>query len=167
MAGGIQTQVNVVAAPFVAGDFASANPRASVLAGAGGLVAGAAGVSIGRFAWLSYATADGDNAPATVNSFGSGPVAGFVHREQQGLITAYLADAGMLVPAGFPVTLFSAGDFAVTNSGTTQAVPGQYAYANYANGLVTFAAAGASSRPLSGRSRLIEPTGRGGGSARP
>ena len=37
-------------APAVAGDFASANPRAATVSPEGGFVAGAAGVTVGRFA---------------------------------------------------------------------------------------------------------------------
>jgi hypothetical protein len=139
---GFPTSVNVQQAPAVAGDFASGNPRATVLAGQGALVAGAAGVVVGRFAWLSAAQIDNDNAASLVNNFGAGPVAGFVHREQQGLITTYLADASMVVPQGFPVTLFSGGDFWVVNAGSTEALVGQKAYAGYADGKVSFAATG-------------------------
>ena len=145
MAGGFQTQVGTVPAPAVEGDFASANPRFTVDAGPGGLVAGAAGVTVGRFAWATYEAVDADNAPAVVYNTGSGAPTGFVHREQQGLITTFLADAGMLVPQGFPITLFSGGDFWVKNNGTTQALPGQKAYASQADGTVSFAATGAPS----------------------
>jgi hypothetical protein len=137
-----QTQVNTVPAPAVAGDFASYNPRDNVLAGPGGLVAGPAGVTVGAFAWWNASTIDPDNAPTTVNSFGSGPVTGFVHRSLQALITTYLAETSFTIPPGYPVTLFSAGDFWVVNNGTTQATIGMNAYANYANGLVSFATAG-------------------------
>ena len=140
--GGFPTQVNVQPGVAVAGDFASTNPRHVVLAGAGGLVAGAAGVTVGRFAWLSTAAVDDVGAPTLVNNFGSGPDAGFVHREQQGLITIFLQDASMLVPTGFPVTLFDAGDFWVKNDGTTQAQIGQFAFANFADGRATFGAGG-------------------------
>lgn len=145
MTGGFQTSAGYNPAPAVAGDFASTNPRATVLAGPGGLVAGILGLIVGRFAWTSDAIADADGAPAAANNFGSGPVAGFVHREQQGLITQYLQEATMLVPAGFPVTVFDAGDFWMKNDGATQALPGQKAYANFSDGKATFAAAGAPS----------------------
>src|SRR5258706_7781516 len=112
-------QVNVQPAPAVAGDFASTNPRSAYPAGPGGLVAGAAGVTIGRFAWAVWNTVDGDNAPGTVsNNFpgigvnvaaasnvGGSLPQGLVHREQQGLITAYLAESGMVLPGGFAITL--------------------------------------------------------------
>jgi hypothetical protein len=114
-----------------------------VIAGAGAFVCGANGVLVGRFAWASDAREDDVGGPAVVNNFGSGPVTGFVHREQQGLITQYLQEASMLVPAGFPLTLMSGGDFIVKNAGSTQALIGQSAYANFTNGSVRFGASGA------------------------
>jgi len=139
---GFQTSVSTQPAPAVEGDFASANPRFTVDAGQGALVAGLAGVTIGRFAWLDYATIDNDGAPGTVNSFGTGAPAGFVHREQQGLITAFLTPNGMLIPPGKEVTLHNGGDFWVKNNGTTAAVPGLKAYADNSSGAVSFAATG-------------------------
>lgn len=155
---GFQTQAYYNQAPGVEGDFASTNPRSTVLAGPGGLVAGAAGVTVGRFAWLSYAQIDADNAPALATNSGIGPVAGFVHREQQGLITVYLDEATMVVPTGFPVTLFDSGDFWVKNNGTTQALPGQKAYANYADGTVTFQATGSALGGTSSASTIAAAT---------
>lgn len=138
-----QSQVNVQPAPGVVGDFCSANPRFSVLAGPGGLIAGPFGAYVGRFAWTSYSNVDDDGAPADVNNFGSGPVAGFIHREQQGLITDYLEIASLKVPAGFNMTVMDGGDFWAINDGDTTAYPGMKAYARYADGKVTFAASGA------------------------
>jgi hypothetical protein len=74
-------------------------------------------------------------------------VAGFVHREQQALITTYLADATMVIPQGFPVTLMTQGDFWALNSGTGPAYTGQKAFAQFSNGAVIFA--NASTTPLS------------------
>ena len=140
--GGFQTKVTVQPAIGVEGDFASGNPRFAVLAGAGAFKAGANGVTVGRFAWTSDEFEDDVGGPAIVNNTGSGPVTGFVHREQQGLITQYLQDASMLVPAGFMVTVMSGGDFVVKNAGTNQALIGQKAYANFADGSVRFAPTG-------------------------
>jgi hypothetical protein len=140
-----QTFVGTQPSPAVAGDFASANPRWSVDAGPGGLVAGAAGVTVGRFAWWSLSQADANGAPAIVNNFGSGIVTGFVHREQQGLITTFLAESSSVIPAGFAMTLMSGGDFWVKNDGATECNVGMKAYASYADGKVTFAATGAPS----------------------
>lgn len=138
-----QTQVFYQPSPAVSGDFASANTnRFTVLAGPGGLVAGPQGLTVGLFAWLSSTFLDANGSPQVANNFGVGLPAGFVHRDQPALITQYLVDASMVVPAGFPVTLFDSGDFWVVNNGTTQALPGQSAYANFANGQVSFAAAG-------------------------
>jgi hypothetical protein len=134
-----QTQVNVQPAPAVAGDFASANPRWSVDAGPGGLVAGVGGVTVGRFAWW-----DNANHRTVLNS-GAGAPTGFVHREQQALITTYLAAASNVVPVGFGITLMSGGDFWVLNDGSTEALVGQKAYADLATGKVSFAATGSAS----------------------
>lgn len=138
-----QTQVNALQAPAVEGDFASTNYRHSVLAGPGGLVAGSNGVTVGRFAWITDTSVDADNAPATVNNFGNGAPAGLVHRAQQGLITVFLDGDSMVIPEGFPVTLFDQGDFWVKNSGSAMALPGMKAYASFADGSITFAASGA------------------------
>lgn len=137
-----QTQVNTQPAPAVAGDFCDGNPRAFVDAGAGGLVAGPNGLTIGRFAWLDSAQLDSDNAPAVANNYGSGPVAGFVHREQQGLIITYLRAFSMLLPAGFQTSLMNNGGVWAKNDGLTNAEVGQKAYASFVDGTVTFAATG-------------------------
>lgn len=128
---GFQKSVNLVQAPGVEGDFASANPRASVLAGAGGLVAGPGGVTVGRFAWVA---ADG----VTVTNSGQGNRVpdGFVHREQQALITQYLAEQSMVIPAGFPVTLHNAGDFFAKNIGGNASAYNGTVYADLATGQI-------------------------------
>lgn len=139
---GFQTRVTVQPAIGIPGDFASANPRYSVIAGAGAFVAGALGVIVGRFAWAEESRVDDVGGPAVVNSFGGGPVTGFVHREFQALITAYLQESSMLVPPGFGITLMNGGDFLVKNDGATQALIGMKAYANFADGKISFAATG-------------------------
>jgi len=135
---GFQRQVNIYPAPAVEGDFASANPRASVLAGENGLVAGVGGVTVGKFAWVAD---DG----ITVQSYGTAPNApdGFVHREQQGLISTYLAESSMNVPVGFPVTLHNQGDFFAKVTGSTAATRGAAVYATYADGSITIGSAAA------------------------
>lgn len=133
---GFQKQVNLTPAPAVAGDFASSNPRATVLAGPGGLVAGALGVTVGKFAWV-------DDDGVTVQSFGTATKApqGFVHREQQALIQQYLAESGMNIPQGFPVVLHNEGDFWAKLAGDNAAVIGSAIYADYSNGDVCAVAA--------------------------
>lgn len=137
---GFQDVVNLTPAPAVAGDFASANPRSTVLAGPGGLVTGLQGVTVGKFAWVE---ADG----LTVNNFGSAPDApdGFVHRDQQALITQFLGEASNVVPQGFPITLHRSGDFWALNNGPSALTKGAAIYAGYADGGIYSAApAGAS-----------------------
>ena len=117
----------------IEGDFASANPRASTLAGEAALVADPLGLTVGRFAWISGNAA---------RNFGTGLPAGFVHRELIGAITAWLGNASMLLTAGTPVTLFNEGDFWVRCGNV--ATPGQKAFADLGNGSVVAAAAGGS-----------------------
>jgi len=133
--GGFPTQVNTNAAPAVLGDFCDSNPRATVDAGAGAFIAGPNGVSVGTFAWA-------DALNLTVSNTGPGAPTGFVRRDQQGIITTYLAFNTLLVAPGFPVTLFNEGGFWVYNGGTAASAIGQTAYANNATGQITFAAAG-------------------------
>lgn len=134
---GFQTQVNLYPAPAVAGDFASSNPRAAVLAGPNGLVAGSGGVTVGHFAWVD------DVDGITVRSYGTftGAPSGFVHREQQALIQTYLAESGSNIPAGFPVTLHNQGDFWALVTGSTAATVGATVYANYNDGAITIGSA--------------------------
>lgn len=119
---GFQTKVNSKAAPGVAGDFASVNPRASVLATEGQLVAPAGGLRVGNFAFVN--PADG-----TVHqNYVSGYQVGFLGRNQQGLITLFLAESTQIVPQGFMVTLFAEGEFWARFAGGATA--GQAVYAD-------------------------------------
>ena len=154
MAGDFQTFTNVLQAPGLAGDFASANPRATLLSsqvyGNTGFVAGASGLTIGLFAWLDKSTY------RIASNSGSGAPDAFVHRAQEGLITTYLSSYGMTIPAGMMVgNLFGAGDFFVVNNGTTEATPGMKAYANNTTGVATFALTGAPTTGGSGTTSTI------------
>lgn len=154
---GRQTSVNVQPAPAVVGDFASLNPRYSYDAGPGGLVAGPNGVVVGRFGWATNPL-DPNSAPTQFNNYGAGPVTGIVANEQQALNTTYLADSGLRIAAGFPVTAYTSADIWVKNDGATQALIGQKAYANFADGKVTFAATGSPTGGGSGSSSSIAAT---------
>jgi len=141
MSGSFQTFTNVLQAPGIAGDFASANPRETALSsqqyGNAGFVAGPNGLTIGLFAWLDAATY------RIASNSGPGVPTGFVHRAQEALITTYLNAYGLTIPAGMMVgNLFTAGDFFVVNNGTTEATPGMKAYANNGTGQASFAATG-------------------------
>ncbi len=146
-----QAQVNTIQAPAVEGDWASANPRKSVLAGEAALVAGrgvdagvvVAGIIVGRFGWLTYQSVDNDEAPGTVNTFGSGLPTGLVHRNQLGLITAWLGSASLVLPTGMQTALYNDVDMWVKNRGSTFCQVGMKAFASFADGGASFAAAGA------------------------
>lgn len=128
-----QTQVNVTPAPAVAGDFASANPNASVPAGPGAFVAGTGGANVGVFGWA--------DANGLVTNAGSGAPTGFIHRDMQALIVTWLAEASMNIPEGQPVTLMSAGDFWAQT--LTTATVGQKVFASNTDGTVKTGDAGA------------------------
>jgi hypothetical protein len=103
---GFQTFVNRHLAPGVVGAFASMNPRAVVPAGPGAFRADEdAPVVVGFFAWGNPADsiAYGEE---TNNTF-----LGFVGNEGQTVITDFLGRSRLVVQAGFPVTLYSHGDF--------------------------------------------------------
>lgn len=145
MPGGFQTQVFNQPAQAVAGDRASQNPIATYDAGPGGLVADASGVSCGRFCWVTPPTDPNGTGSLATQAAGSGNVAGFLYNFTQALNTVFLSDASLVIPQGLPVGLATQGDFWVVNSGSTEAVVGQKAYASFGSGLVSFAAAGAPS----------------------
>lgn len=132
---GFQRVVNTDPAYAVEGDFASANPRASLLAGVAALTAAAVGVTIGRFARAK-------NSDGTVTNGDPGVASriGFVHRDQPAIITPFLAESTMLVPHGSPVTLFDAGDFWARFAGG--ATIGQKVFASNADGSAIAGTAG-------------------------
>jgi len=100
---------------------------------------------------------DANDAPAIVNNFGAGAPAGFVHREQQGLITAYLQESSMLIPPGFQMSLTARAGLWARNRGATEALPGMKAFANFADGSVSFAPAGSiSSSSVTGSKSLSD-----------
>lgn len=103
---GFPTSVNRHLAPGVVGSFASMNPRANVLAGPGAFLADdSPPVTVGYFAWGVPATGIA-NSDVQAASF-----LGFVANEGQTVITDFLGVSRLAVQAGFPVTLYSHGDF--------------------------------------------------------
>jgi len=132
---GFPKQVNVVAAPAVLGDFCDGTPRSTVTNGQGAFVSGPSGLSVGLFAWA-------DSTNTFLNNFGVGAPTGFIHRDQQALITAFLGDDSLLMPPGYQATAFNAGGFWVLNAGSTTSAIGNTAYANNSNGSISFGTAG-------------------------
>ncbi len=153
---GFQKTVNLTPAPAVAGDFASSNPRATVLAGPGGLVAGINGVTVGKFAWV-----DIDGVTARSRGTAAKAPSGFVHREQQALIQNYLAESGMNVPSGFPITLFNEGDFWAVNSGPGACAVDDAIYATYADGSITTVSAATGAAATGAMGATFTATGAG------
>lgn len=130
---GFPKVINQQQAPAIAGDFCSANPRSSVNAGEGTFVVGATGLVVGFFGWADVA--------GLVTNAGSGAPTGFVHRDQQALITGYLGVSGLTIPTGFPCTLMRGGDFWVKT--LTTATVGQKVFASNTTGDIKTGAAGA------------------------
>ncbi|PIT21433.1 structural cement protein Gp24 [Snodgrassella alvi] len=115
----------------VEGDFASTNPYHTVLAGEGALKAGADGVTIGVFAWANATTGLVSNKQVQDG------ILGFVRRDNTALISQYLAESSMRIPAGFIITLYDKGDFWARFQGGAKI--GQKVFASTADGTVTAA----------------------------
>lgn len=87
----------------VAGDFASTNPRNSILAGDSSLRTGE-DIAVGGFAFADLETG------LVAKAFTAGTVIGFVHRNNQAVVPLG-QQASMLIPKGKEIALFSNGDF--------------------------------------------------------
>jgi hypothetical protein len=135
---GFQHFVNAQPAPGMPGDFAGANPRASMQA-SGTIQAAKGGLNVGRFAWLR------DDTGTLQNWFSSfAPRLGFVRRENQALITDFLGLATEIVPEGFDAYAFTQGDFWATF--TAGASVDQSVYANALDGTAVAGAANAATK---------------------
>lgn len=130
---GFQSFVNTNNPPGNIGDFASMNPRAVAVAGPGALKVGT-GVTVGYFA-----RGNGTTGLAQGDLTGAG-VLGFVSNELQALITAFLGQSNRVLTAGYPVTLYTHGDFWTVVAGRPVAV-GDTIYAVAATGEPTTDAA--------------------------
>jgi hypothetical protein len=144
---GFQTRVNRQVPPAVIGQYASLNPRASALAGAGQFRSGGSLnylsaqnlAVIGNFAW-------GQGQFATSQKPSGASVGGFVANELQTVIP--FPDAGnsqypnptrLAVEAGFPVTLNTHGDFWTLPVGAVNGIvsPEDTVYAREYDGALT------------------------------
>ncbi len=130
---GFQTSVNDRLPLATPGSFASANPRASVVAGDSSFTADATnGVTVGVFAWTDAADAVVYN---TNPGYGNGKPRGFVANELQASITQWLAESSYIIQPGMPVTLYAQGDFWVKT--LTSAARGDKVYADYVTGAIS------------------------------
>ena len=115
------------------GDFATSNPWDSMYAGPGDLVAGPAGVTIGRFAWA--------NPLGIVSNSGGVGRLGFVCRRGQIVVNPIVLQRfGNLILAGAEMTLHTKGDFWTRFAGGCSV--GQKVFANYTDGSAVAGAAG-------------------------
>lgn len=110
---GFQRVINQQPAPAVAGDFASNNPRTSVVppVESGFVVAAAQAVTCGFFAWGG---SDGKVYSSAAGVPAGGSSLGFVGRQANipsVLITAFLAEAKMTLNDGMPATLLNGGEY--------------------------------------------------------
>lgn len=131
MTQGFQKSVTIQPAPGEAGDFFGTNPRAIAIAGPGQfvapnraspVVAGQNGLVVGNFCWVNTDTGD------VSQSYQPGYQIGFLHRENNAIIVSFLAEYAMLVPNGYPITVYAQGDFWARFAAGAQ--PGQKVYAD-------------------------------------
>ncbi len=128
---GFPSIVNLQMPPGAPGTFAGMNPRATVLAGPGAFKAAlAAAVIMGNFAW---GASDGKAYGSNVN----GGNIGFILNDSQTVITDFLGQYRTTVQEGFPVTLFSHGDFWALVGGTLGVTIGMPIYADRDTGAPT------------------------------
>lgn len=121
-----QTALNRDLPRGVAGDFASTNPRNSILAGEASLVA-AEDLTVGQFAFADLATGK------VYAAFAAGRRVGFVHRNNRAIV-ALGSTSSMIIPTGREVALFSSGDFYVVAPATV--APNDAVFALDATGAV-------------------------------
>ena len=134
---GVQTYVNRELPIGVAGDYAGANIRASIVAGRLAWLASAAGVTVGAIGWCDPVTA------LCSSYFKPNSASGLVHRTAtQTIITSFLGIAAVAIPGGYEVTPMAQGDFLGLFAGGTTV--GQKVYANPTTGALTSAATGGS-----------------------
>ena len=144
-----QRTTNLQPSPGVEGGIASANPLIGYVTGPGGLISGASGVIVGRFAWATPQSSvggaiAGERVDNNANLVAAGVIrtpSGFVANEQQGLNTVYLAESGLSILPGQAMELLTRGDFwAKAAAAVTQR--GLKVFANLADGTMQAAAAG-------------------------
>lgn len=133
--------MNLTQAPAVEGQCASLNPRHALPGAAAAWTAGTGGVVLGRFAWGDLTGTD-----AILVSNGTGAPTCIVANEMgAAMITVYLTEYGMTIPAGYQVPgAFIAGDFWVKNTGSATSAVGNKAYAKNTDGTILFDATGQS-----------------------
>lgn len=127
---GFQSFVNNELPPAIAGDFASANPRASIIGGGEfAYTAAANGLVVGVFSWSNPSTGIASNF-YQANSF-----LGFFHRAMNALITQFLGFEATAAVPGTMVDTYDQGEFWGYFAGGATA--GQKVYADPLYGILT------------------------------
>lgn len=132
---GFQTWVNRELPPGVPGDWAGANIRANVPVGPWSLVAPPSGVNVGSIGWANPATG------ICSNYFQPNSFPGFIHKDQQAVITQFLGLSTLLIPSGMPVVAQAQGDWWGLFQGAASV--GNSVYANPTTGALIAGASGA------------------------
>lgn len=145
---GFQSFVNLQLPVAVAGDFAGANIKASLVSGPWQFVTSPAGVLVGSIGWANPATG------LITSYYEPDAFAVFIHRESQGVITAYLGIATMQCLNGQRVIGYDQGEF--WGLFTAGATIGQKVYANPVTGALTASTTGNS---ISGANTAASITG--------
>lgn len=144
-----QRTTNLQPSPGVEGGIASTNYPALYVTGPGGLVSGASGVTVGRFAWASPQTSvngaiageRADNNALLMPDGADRSMVGFIANEQQGLFTTYLAESGLSILPGQAMEMFTRGDFWM-KAAAAVTLRGLKVFANMLDGTAQAAAAG-------------------------
>ena len=122
-------------APGREGDWCSANPRGSALAGPGAFTVGPNGLIVGRFGFANAAGQVSNGVPS-----GGYVRFGFINRDQPVVITPWLGQSSLTMYSGQEVTLHDSAD--VWMRFATGAQIGQKVFVNYADGTPIAGAAG-------------------------
>lgn len=134
---GFQSFINTYQPTGQKGSRASMNPRAFVLGGEGDYRADATDVvTVANFAWcVPGGTAHG--------ALTAGGILAFVSNEMEALITTWLAQDTLVVPAGLIVPAYTHGDFWAEMNGTGAVAVGDAIYAVNASGAPSTSSASA------------------------
>lgn len=153
---GFQNVINSQPGVAEAGDFADANIRATVIAGPGAFVAAPLprAPRVGNFGFFDQAA----GGLCYGRSYGEATAkVGFIHREMNALVVAFLAGSAQVIDKGLPVTGYDQGSFwALFAAGATV---GQKVFANYLDGSVYAAAAGTSTQKATSATASLASTG--------
>lgn len=101
-----QSKINLSPAQGWHGDFASTNPRVSLLGNNGSFQVGPAGIRAGSFVWVS-------EQDGTISNTGNDSPDGFVGRELTGVTMPGFHENNMVILAGAMVTVFEKGEFKI------------------------------------------------------